>query len=89
MFIMQLVKGYRAILIDIETAFLNSDLDEKIYMDIPQGLEDSNNTTECLLLLKGIYGLVQSAWQWWRKLIAILKDMRFKGSVIDPCLYFN
>ena len=38
MFIMQLVKGYRAILIDIETAFLNGDLDEEIYMDIPQGM---------------------------------------------------
>jgi hypothetical protein len=56
----------------IETAFLYSDLDEEIYMRIPEGyvrymLEVHNKkidpSTHVLLLKKAIYGLVQAARQ--------------------------
>jgi hypothetical protein len=29
--------------VDIETAFLHGDLDEKIYMEVPKGLEIEHN----------------------------------------------
>ncbi len=51
-----------AIIVDVETAFLHGDLEEEIYMNLPDGMEGMDD--ECLLLLKALYGLVQGARQW-------------------------
>ncbi len=56
--IAKLVWNLDAILIKVDTAFLCGDLEEEIYMDIPEGLTGFSD--ECLLLLKALYGLVQS-----------------------------
>jgi len=55
--IAKLVWNLDAILIDVDTAFLYGDLEEEIYMDIPEGLTGFKD--ECLLLLKAFFGLVQ------------------------------
>jgi len=74
-----------AILIDINTTFLYGDLEEEIYMDLPEGLTGFDD--ECLLLLKALYSLVQGAWQCvHKKFIAILKEIGFQGGNADPCL---
>jgi hypothetical protein len=39
-----------------------------------------------LLLTKTIYGLVQSAREFYKKLMATLKLIGFKGNKSDPCL---
>ena len=67
-----LVNNWYAEVIDIQTAFLYGKLEEKIYMKIPEGfftfLEeqdgDEHFTMEALLLIQGIYGLIQSARIW-------------------------
>ena len=87
--ILQIVYGLDAMLIDIETAFLNGDLVVEIYMNLPEGWEGGNNATECIRLEKGMYGLVQSAHQWWRMLVNILKKIGFTGGIIDPCLFYR
>jgi Reverse transcriptase (RNA-dependent DNA polymerase) len=46
----------KAMVVDIETAFLHGDLKETIYMEILKGMEASID--ECLILNKTIYGLV-------------------------------
>ena len=71
-------------IIDVETAFLHGDLEEEIYMDCPQGLDSDPN--DCLLLKKSLYGLVQSARQFFKKLVAVLKSIGFMQSTADPCL---
>jgi hypothetical protein len=71
-------------IIDFETAFLHGDLEQEIYMDCPEGLESEPD--ECVLLQKTIYGLVQSARQFFKKLIQVLKSVGFKGGSADPCL---
>jgi len=48
-----------SIIVDIKTAFLHSDPEEEIYMNLPDGMEGEGD--ECLLLLKALYGLVQGA----------------------------
>ena len=67
-----LVNNWYAEVIDIQTAFLYGKLEEEIYMKIPEGFftfleeQDDNEcfTMEALLLIKGIYGLVQNARIW-------------------------
>jgi hypothetical protein len=66
--------------VDVETAILQGDLDEKTCMEIPMGIsiEDNKNFV--------IYDLVQSYRKFYEKLINVLKDIGFQSSKIDPCL---
>ena len=36
---------------------------------------------------KAIYGLVQAARQFWKKLTSKLKEAGFKPNIVDPCLF--
>jgi len=79
-----IVWGVDAIIVDVEMAFLHGELEEEIYMDLPEGMEGDEN--ECPLLLKALYGLVQGACRWWKKFVEILKTIEFKCGFADPCL---
>ena len=58
--------------LDVETAFLHGDLDEDIFMKMPDGyhidLDAKGRETKVLKLEKSLYGLVQAARQWNRNL---------------------
>ena len=82
--VIMLRENLDGIIIDVETAFLHGDLEEDIYMECPEGLE--HDMDEILQLKKTIYGLVQSACQFWKKLVKVLKKLGFKGGYPDPCL---
>ena len=85
--IFMIVFGLDALIFDVMTAFLNGDLEEEIYMDCPEGLEQEDD--ECLLLLKTIYGLVQSSRQCHAKFSGILKKIGFQQCRSDPCLFYR
>jgi hypothetical protein len=53
-------------------------------MNVPKGMSQDDNT--CLLLNKTIYGLVQSAREFYNKLLSTLKSMGFTENKPDPCL---
>ena len=75
--------------IDIETAFLYGELEEKIYMKVPDGLmeiETEDLEGKCLELEKSIYGLVQSARQFAKHFFALLSKIGFKSFGSDNCL---
>jgi hypothetical protein len=56
MLIAKLIWNLEASIVDAETAFLHGELQDEIYMNIP---EDMNyDSKHCLLLTKTIYGLV-------------------------------
>jgi len=65
--IAKLVWKLSAIIIDVDTAFLYGDLDEEIYMQMPEGMTGFSD--EVLLLLKSLYGLIQAARQWNKEFI--------------------
>ena len=78
-------------IVDIETAFLYGELEEEIYMKVPEGLSIylnvEYNDEDCVILDKSIYGLVQAARQFHRKLISVLmNEMNFKKCAGDECL---
>jgi hypothetical protein len=85
MFIAKLVWDMTSTVVNIETAFLHGDLDEEIDMKVPQGLEIEHNKK--LMMKKTIYSLVQSARNFYEKLINVLKVIDFYGSKSDPCLW--
>jgi hypothetical protein len=71
--------------VNIETAFLHGNLDEKIFMEVPIGLAMKENKK--LKLNKTIHGLVQSAWNFYEKNSNVLTVIQFYGSKSDPCLW--
>lgn len=75
---------------DVVTAFLNGDLDEDIYMHIPEGLKTSENESKVCKLNKALYGLKQAPRQWYAKIHDYLtNDLKFTSSINDPCLYIR
>ena len=84
MLIAKLTYNLQASIVDVETAFLHGDLQEEIYMNVPEGLQQ--DSTNCLFLKKTIYGLVQSAREFYNKLLSTLKSMGFAENKSDPCL---
>jgi hypothetical protein len=80
----ELLWDLQASIVDVETAFLHGDLQEEIYLNVPKGMSQDDKT--CLLLKKTIYVLVQSAREFYNKLLSTLKSMGFTENKSDPCL---
>jgi len=57
---------------DVKTTFLNGDLEEKIYMEQPEGFIQEGEHLVCKLH-KSLYGLKQSPRSWNQKLDVFLK----------------
>ena len=80
-------RGLKIHQMDVITAFLQGDLDEEIYLKLPEGYE--NNKNQVCKLKKSIYGLKQSSRQWNRKLDETLKRFKLKNCKMDPCIYYD
>jgi hypothetical protein len=60
-------------------------MNKERYIEVSKGLAIKNNKK--LILRKTIYGIVQSARNFYEKLINVLKVIGFYGSKSDPCLW--
>ena len=49
---------------DVTTAFLYADVEEEVYLEIPEGMFDVDMAGKVLRLLKALYGLKQSPRMW-------------------------
>ena len=65
--------------VDIKTAFLYGELNETIYLKLPDGTYH--------LLQRAIYGLKQAGRQWYRRFNTSLENFGLKRLNGDPCCY--
>ncbi|MBW0536182.1 hypothetical protein O181_075897 [Austropuccinia psidii MF-1] len=73
---------------DIQSAFLNAELEENVYLGIPQGL-GFDKKKQCLKLKEAIYGLKQAPLAWYNRLMAWLKKKTgFTASVSHLCVFY-
>lgn len=72
--------------LDVCTAFLNGDLNENIYMQMPEGFK-CPDSDKVLKLKKAIYGLKQSSRMWYNKVDMCLTKNGYSKSKYEPCLY--
>lgn len=75
--------------VDVVTAFLHGDLDETIYMSQPEGFLVEGEEDKVYRLRKAVYGLKQSARMWNKKADKVLKDLGYKKSLHESCIYFK
>ena len=69
---------------------MKSDFKEEVYLKLPPGFEDSEESTDTVLKLKNIfYGLVQDPKCWNDHLDSIIVNLGYKASVYDPCMYYG
>ena len=85
-----LIENLKGKVVDIGNIFLNGDLEHEIYMKIPEGYDEVINKDvdkeDCLILRKAIYGLVQAARQFWKKVVDKMQEGGFQLSEADPCM---
>jgi len=79
-------EGMTILQLDIETAFLNGEVEEEIYVRQHKGYERGDTTKVCSLV-KALYGLKQAARAWHKKRDAVLAAAGFTPCDADPCLY--
>jgi len=72
--------------VDIKSAFLNRDLNEKVWMMPPPGIGLDGKV---LHLHKSLYGLKQAPLAWFERLSSALTELGFLSCSFDPCLFIS
>lgn len=73
--------------LDVETAYLNGPIDKEIYLRFPEVYTPAHEGSNCVRLLKGIYGLEQAGRIRWKQLDSHLEQMSFSQTSVDWGIY--
>lgn len=75
--------------LDVKTAFLNGTIDEEIFMEIPEGVDESEKLrkTKVCKIKRALYGLRISPKRWNEKFTEIVGLLGLVNDDHDPCLF--
>jgi len=74
---------------DVPQAFLNADVEEEVYMELPEGYREGRENMVCRLK-KSLYGLKQAPRNWYLLISKfVAEQLGYKATVSDPCLFFK
>ena len=88
-------EGWEVEMIDIEAAFLEAELDEDIYIEWPEGVEEFGYFAphqmegRCLKLERAMYGCVQSPLMFFKTFSKHLQLLGLSQSLADPCIWYK
>jgi hypothetical protein len=74
---------------DVKTTFLNGVIEEKVYIEQPQGFEVEDRKSHVCKLKKALYGLKQDPRAWYGQIDSFLTSLGFTKSKEDSNLYFK
>ena len=75
--------------LDVDTAFLNGDLKEEIYMKQPLGFEEPGREHLVCRLKKSLYGLKQASRSWYEKIDGVFGELGLRSSGADHSIYYK
>ena len=88
-----IIENMKGKVVDIGNPFHNGHLEHEIYMKIPEGYDELINPgvdkEDSLILKEAIYGLVQAARQFWKKIVDKMQEGGFTLSEADPCMLYK
>ncbi|GJT21795.1 zinc finger, CCHC-type containing protein [Tanacetum coccineum] len=73
--------------VDVKTTFLNSELDEEVYMNQPQGFNMPGNKDNVCKLITSSHGLKKAPKQWHQKFDKVLLSNGYLLNQADKCVY--
>ena len=75
---------------DVKNAFLNGDLEEEVYMELPLGVKNGSSCKgEVCKLKKSLYGLKQSPRAWFGRFSTTMKEFGYNQSNSDHTLFIK
>jgi hypothetical protein len=74
---------------DVKIAFLNSVIEENVYIEQPQGFEVEDRKTHICKLKKDLFGLKQAPRAWYGIIDSFLMSLGFTKSKVDSKIYFK
>lgn len=80
-------RDWEVIKLDVVGAFLYGELDEEVYLSQPEGFINPEFPNHVWRLNSSLYGLKQSARQWYQCLADHLKTIGFAATQADPTMY--
>src|SRR5215510_7821234 len=69
--------------VDVIGAYLNSELEEEVYMEPPPSVVKHRNRDIVCRLLHTLYGLKQAARAWYKKMVRIFNQINLKVALSD------
>jgi hypothetical protein len=72
---------------DVKSAFLNSYINEKVYVEQLLGFKDDKKPDHVYKLMKALYGLKQAPRAWYERLRDFLLSKGFKMGKVDTTLF--
>jgi hypothetical protein len=71
---------------DVDTAFLNANLSEYVFVNFPEGYKPLNSESKYLRVAKALYGAKQAGREWYQTFVAYLLSQGYKQIDSDPCV---
>jgi hypothetical protein len=81
---------YDLFMVDVSNAFLNAEVKEDVYVELPDGFKADHSGDYVLKLNKALYGIHQAPREWYLLVTKFLVEvLGFTQCVCDPCLFFK
>ncbi|MEC8582325.1 MAG: reverse transcriptase domain-containing protein, partial [Pseudomonadota bacterium] len=81
-------KNVRMSIFDVKNAYLNSEVDEEIYLSFPPGQRHRfPSDCDALRLRKGLYGIKQAGRLWQKTVTAFFNEIGLVSTAYDPCIF--
>ena len=74
---------------DIKSVFLNSFIEEEIYVELPLSFENFDFPNHVFKLSKALYGLKQAPRAWYERLSNFLLEKGFSKRKVDTTLFIK
>jgi len=84
-FVLAVEKDWEIRQVNVKNAYLYGDLDEEIYMEVPEGMDIPEG--KVFYLIKALYGLKQAGRAWYHKLKSVLTEFGLKQVPSKPHLF--